>query len=52
MPRGAVEYAPGSRVTHTCQWTSAFSAVSSIMILKANVEMPPPIKSAIDARLS
>jgi hypothetical protein len=37
-------------ITHTFQRTGKLGAVSSIMILEANVEMPPSIKSAVYAR--
>jgi len=43
----ALDDACRGRVTHTYYWTSALSVISSVMILKANVEMLPSIKRAI-----
>jgi hypothetical protein len=55
IPGGAMvafDDAARGQVTHAYQRTSAFAAISSVMILKALVEMPPSKERAIDARLA
>jgi|BioPla2DNA2_1021312.scaffolds.fasta_scaffold306463_2 hypothetical protein len=40
------------QVSHAFERTGAFVIFPPVMVLKAQVEMPPPVEGAIDARLA